>query len=351
VNKYNQVIPQGKTVYLGIDMHHSKWHVTAIAENEIIFSGGMPSDAETLYRFLKRYSGHPIEAVYEAGYFGFSLYELLTATGIHCSVTPPTLVPMEYGNHVKTDRRDSLKLAYLLSKGMLKKVWVPPPEQLAHRQALRRRRQLISDRVRVQQRIKSELSFLGITVGRSRGPWSAGFVRRLQELRFEDPYQQQSFQFLLEEYHFLCRLIAEQTKSIKDLATNHYEEKLKLLRTIPGIGVIGAMTLILELGDISRFRKGDLLAAYVGLTPSQYSSADRIRMGRITRCGNRLLRAALIEAAWVSIRKDLELREIYENLKARRGAKRAIVAVARKLLLRARRVLLDKQPYKLNKAA
>ena len=111
------------------------------------------------------------------------------------------------------------------------------------------------------------------------------------------------------------------------------------------------MTLILELGDISRFRKGDLLAAYVGLTPSQYSSADRIHMGRITRCGNRFLRAALIEAAWVNIRKDFVLRETYENLKARRGAKRAIVAVARKLLLRARRVLLDKQPYQLNKAA
>jgi transposase len=351
MRKYNRITPEGETVFVGIDLHRFSWHITVISDGEVVFSGAHLPEPEKLLHFLGRYRPNRIEAVYEAGYFGFSLYELFTEAGIQCTVTPPTLVPMEYGNHVKTDRRDSRKLAYLLSKGMLKEVWVPPVEQLAHRQALRRRRQLIGDRVRVQQRIKSELSFLGIPVERNRDPWTTCFVNRLEELRFEDQCQQQNFDCLLEQYHFLCRLIVDQTKRIKELARVHYAEQVSLLRSIPGIGVISAMTIILELGDIRRFRKADQVAAYVGLTPSQYSSADKIRMGGITGCGNRSLRTTLVEVAWVSIGKDSELREIYENLKTRRGAKRAIVAVARRLLLRARRVLLDKQPYHLKQAA
>ena len=352
MNKYNQVIPEGKTVFIGIDMHLNKWHLTAVVENEVVFSGSLPADHEVLLKFLKRYSQNSIRVVYEAGYFGFWLYELLKDSGIECIVTPPTLVPMEYGNHVKTDKRDSRKLAYLLSKSMLKKVWVPSPQQLAHRQVLRRRQKLIGDRMRVQHRIKSELSFYCITIDRPRGAWPAYFVNQLKEIPFADPFHQQSFWVLLEEYEYLNQSVEQQTKLLKELADNeNYEKQVRLLRTIPGIGPVSSMSLLLELGDISRFAKAEQLAAYVGLTPAQYSSADKIRMGRITRCGKNSLRAVLTEPAWTAIKKDTELRSFYENLKFRRGAKKAIVAVARKLLLRCRRILLEKRPYCLKKAA
>ena len=105
------------------------------------------------------------------------------------------------------------------------------------------------------------------------------------------------------------------------------------------------MELLLELGDVSRFQRADRLAAYAGLTPSQYSSADKIRMGCITKAGKSNLRGILIEASWTLITKDLTMRLKYEKLKARSGAKRAIVAIARTLLVRIRRLLLDEQPY------
>jgi len=110
---------------------------------------------------LARYPGHRLQAVYEAGYFGFRLHDRLVDHGIPCIVTPPSLVPQEYGNRVKTDRRDSRKLAHLLAKGLLKRVWVPSEEELYHRQVVRRRRQLVRDRVRTQSRIKAELIFTG----------------------------------------------------------------------------------------------------------------------------------------------------------------------------------------------
>jgi transposase len=130
--------------------------------------------------------------------------------------------------------------------------------------------------------------------------------------------------------------------------TESYRQRVEILSSIPGIGVITAMEILLELQDVSRFRRADQLAAYVGLTPSQYTSADKVRMGRITGMGKDSVRVALVEASWWLIRKDkaMGIKGIkYEKIKARAGAKRAIVAVARILLLRIRRMILDGQPY------
>ena len=119
----------------------------------------------------------------------------------------------------------------------------------------------------------------------------------------------------------------------------------------PGIGVISAMELLLELQDVSRFRRAEQLAAYMGLTPSQYSSADKVRMGRITGIGKNTLRAILVEASWKPLTKDPLMPEKYDRIKIRSGGKRAIVAIARTLLLRRRRMLMDKQSYALDLAA
>jgi transposase len=352
MNNYKRFIPEGKTVFIGIDLHQKSWHVTALVEDQKVFSSSISPDIEALFKLLERFGHNQIEVAYEAGCFGFWLYESLMANSINCLVVPPSLVPVETGNRVKTDRRDSRKLAYLLAGGMLKEVWVPNPKQLAHRQVTRRRRQLIGDRVRVQHRIKSELRCFGFPVPVSRGPWSRTLVRWLKAIRFPDYYQQQSFKQLLIEYENLCKQFREQTRLLEQLAaTEAYASQVELLRTIPGIGLISAMELLLELGDISRFARGEQLAAYLGLTPSQYSSGDKIRLGRITRTGKASLRATLTEAAWRTLKKDRELQTVFVNLKQRCGSKRAIIAVARRLALRARRILLDQKPYNLVEAA
>ena len=108
---------------------------------------------------------------------------------------------------------------------------------------------------------------------------------------------------------------------------------------------------VLELQDVGRFKRGNQLPAYVGLTPSQYSSGEKIRFGRITAIGKNDLRGTLVEVAWRLIAKDPAMRDKYERIKARAGSKRAIIAIARTLLLRTRRMLLDRQPYVVGLAA
>jgi transposase len=311
-----------------------------------LFSGSIAGDWTSLRRLLERYKGNQIHTVYEAGCFGFWLYDKLVGYGVGCIVTPPSLVPQEYGNRVKTDRRDSRKLAHLLARELLKHVWVPSQEERYHRQVVRRRRQLVRDRVRTQNRIKSELRFYGIKLVEPKGKWTQIYFENLQRIKFKNRWMQESFNRLLEQYEFLVELIKKQTEILKELSqTPLYRERFNILNSIPGIGIIAAMEILLELQDVSRFRRAEQLAAYVGLTPSQYSSADKVRMGRITGIGKNSVRTALVESSWWLIRKDKAMRIKYETIKARSGGKRAIVAVARILLLRIRRMILDGQTY------
>jgi hypothetical protein len=105
----------GEDLFVGIDLPKIRWHVTIKPFDVEMFSASIPGTWEALQRLLLRYAGHPMQAVYEARYFGFRLHDRLVAHGIPL-VTPPSLVPQEYGNRVKTDRIDSSKLAHLLAK-------------------------------------------------------------------------------------------------------------------------------------------------------------------------------------------------------------------------------------------
>ena len=343
---YRTSAQKRNTIFVGVDLHRLSWHVTVRTEDQELFSGTLPGHWEALRSLLHRYRRDPIQVVYEAGYFGFWLHDRLVGYGADCIVTPPSLLPQQYGNRVKTDRRDSRKLAHLLAKGMLSRVWVPTLKERYHRQVIRRRRQLIGDRVRTKNRIKAELRFYGIEICEPHGPWPRWYVEKLWSICFNDPWMQESFQRLLEQYEFLSEQISKQTQLVQKLSdTSCYRGRVAILRSVPGIGLIAAMELLVELQDVARFRRAEQLAAYVGLTPSQYSSAEKIRMGRITGIGKSGLRGTLVEASWKLITKDGAMREKYERIKARSGAKRAIVAIARTLLLRTRRILLDGNPY------
>lgn len=213
--------------------------------------------------------------------------------GAQCVVPPTSLTPRESGNRVKTDKRDSRKLALLLAKGMLK-------------------------RIRTQNRIKAELRFYGLRLPEVTGWWSKLYIENLHRIRFSTYWQQESFESLLAQYEFFTRQTERQTKLLRSLSqTAEYRERVQVLQSIPG----------------------------VGLTPPQHSSGDVMPMGRITRSGKNSLHGTLVETAWRMISRDGATRKKYEQLKARAGAKRAIVAIARRLLLRAGWMPLDRRAY------
>jgi len=344
--RYPQVRCDASRIYVGVDVHVRHWQVTVRTIDAEHWRGRIPGDWESLRKILERYRSQAITVVYEAGYCGFWLQDEIKAWGGECLVTPPSLIPSESGNRVKTDRIDSARLALLLSRGLLKAVWVPDAQTRRERQVLRRRRQLVRARVRVQCQIKSELRCYGIEFPSQIGAWSESFVRWLWCFQLGDRWQSESFRRLLTLYEQLGALVKAQTALLKELAeSERYQSQVAILISVPGIGLLTAMEILLELGDIRRFANGRKLAAYVGLTPGQYSSGEKVRLGSISKAGQPQLRASLIEASWVLISKDAALRERYQYLRSRCGGKRAIVAIARKLLLIVRRLWLDQRPY------
>ena len=131
--------------------------------------------------------------------------------------------------------------------------------------------------------------------------------------------------------------------------TDNYRGRASLLRTVPGVGLLTGMEILVELQDMGRFRSSGEIASYMGLTPSEYSTGEYTRQGRITRSGNWRVRTALIESSWILITKDPWMRSRYMRLKSIKGSKRAIVAIARRLIIRLRSMLLHNVPYRMTK--
>ena len=342
-----KTLAREQDVFIGIDVHKASWHITARAAGEEVFSGSMPSQYHSLKQLLTRFDRCRLKVAYEAGPCGFWLYDKLSVDGIDTSVVPPSLIPVESGNRVKTDKRDSRKIAQLLERDMLKKVYVLSEEDRADRELLRTRRQIVEHRSDVLRQIKSKLLFHGIDIPVSTArTWSQKYVKWLKGLVFESEQLRIAFDYLIELCEYLTAQLVRISKKVVMLARSEkYCDKMKLLKSVPGIGTLIAIEILIELQDVTRFRSADKVAAYIGLTPSEYSTGQYVRQGRITRCGNKRVRTCAVEACWVMITKDLRIRAKYDRLKRMKGAKRAIIAIARNLMIRIRRILLDNVPY------
>jgi transposase len=268
-------------------------------------------------------------------------------------VVPPSLIPVESGNRVKTDKRDSRKLAKLLESNMLKQVYVLTEEERSHRELVRTRRQLLEHRSDVMRQIKSKLLFHGIEYPLKKDiGWTRSYVKWLKELACEQVVLKISLEVLIELYEYLTQQLKGITEKLILLSRNpKYAEKIKLLKTVPGIGTLIALEILVELQNMERFSSAQKLASYIGLTPSEFSSGQHVQQGRITRCGNKRVRSCLVEGSWILISRDPAMRQKYLILKNRKGGKRAIVAIARMLIIRIRRVLLNNEPYMIKAAA
>ena len=338
---------RGKEVFVGIDVHKESWQVTVRAEGEEVFHGRIPGQYPALQKILERFRGGKMKVAYEAGPCGFGLHDQLKEDGTEVIVVPPSLIPMESGNRVKTDKRDSRKLARLLEGNLLKKVHVLSGEEREHRELLRTRHQLVSHRSDVARQIKSKLLFHGIgSPFPSKYGWTQKYVQWLKGLSFSSPYLKESLEVLVDLYEYLSRQLTRVNRKVVELSrTDKYKARAELIRTAPGVGLLTGMEVLVELQEMGRFRSSEEIASYMGLTPSEYSTGEHIRQGRITRSGNWRVRNALIESSWILIGRDPWMRRTYLRLKSRKGAKRAIIAIARKLIIILRSMVLRNMPY------
>jgi transposase len=340
-----------KIVFCGIDIHKQHWNLCYLCDGEVIEKMSIKGDINNLIHHTQRIysSAKNIHFVYEAGFSGFYAYRYLKAAGYQCIITPPNRIPSMF-DKVKTDKRDAQKLAQFLAGGLLKKVFVPPLSSESDRQLLRLRESYQKKMTRVKNQIKSLLNLHGIQWSLENGnKWTKVYVSWLTTLEFENS----NLRFILDqhlmEFHFLRNQIAVLTKKIRELSRNEsYQKYFSYLISCKGIGLITAMTFLLELHEMLRFNSAEKFCSYLGLTPSQYSSGEHVRLGHITREGNSHIRRVLVESAWTVIRYDPFLRDKYDRIRTKgTNGKKAIVAVARSLAVRLRRCLLDEIPYEL----
>ena len=169
----------------------------------------------------------------------------------------------------------------------------------------------------------------------------------LKDLRFEQECDNFILNGLLRNCTQVREELAELTRYIRRLAfSTQYHDSFKRLTALRGVGLVTAMTFLLELFNISRFTNTSRFSSYLGMTPSQHSSGEHIHLGAISHQGNSYLRHVLVESAWTVIKHDPHLREKYNRIRAKgTNGNKAIVAVARSLAVRLRRCLLDGVDY------
>lgn len=338
-----------KMVFCGIDIHKHHWNLCFICDGLVVEKLTIDSDSRLLLRHVERFysSAKKVKFVYEAGFSGFHLYRQLTHHNYECTITPPNRIPKLH-DKVKTDKRDAQKLAQFFASGLLKKVYVPPLSVESDRQILRLRKSCHQKLTRVKNQIKSYLNLHGhfqYPVDGSK--WTKKYISWLESLEFELPTQRIIMQEYLIEFHHFRDRIAELTRRLREMSKEEdYQKNFKRLVACKGIGLITAMTFLLELHDFLRFPSAEKFASYIGLTPSQFSSGEHVRLGHITREGNAHVRCALVESTWTVIRYDPFLRDKYNRIRAKgTNGKKAIVATARSLAVRLRRCLLDETDY------
>lgn len=289
--------------FVGLDVHAESIAV-AVAEpgGEVRSLGVIPNRAESICRLIGKL-GKPqeLKVCYEAGPTGYVLYWQLTQLGVHCEVVAPTLVPVKVGDRTKTDRRDAEKLARCYRGGDLTPVWVPDPAHEALRDLVRARLAGKRDQLRARHRLGKFLLRQGRRAPEGVAAWTDKHMRWIKQQHFEHAAQEATLLDYLHEVEHAAERIVRLERAI-DSAVESVPESLQSviagLQCLRGVAKVSAVTLVSELGQISRFAHARQLMGYAGIVSREHSSGERVRRGSISKAGNAHLRRIVTEAAW-----------------------------------------------------
>jgi transposase len=313
---------------VGIDLHRNRSHVAVIDDNgELKLSRRIVNGRETFLELLAGLEGESEIAV-EATYGWEWLAELLEEAGYDIHLAHPLRTRAIAAARVKTDAVDARTLAHLLRADLLPEAYIAPRELRDLRELLRHRIGLTSMRSALKNRVHAILAKHGIKREHSDLFGKGGRQFRAElELREAPQRRRGSLLALIDDF---TREIEATTVEIEQRAKA--DDRVDVLTQIRGIGRYTTMLIIAEVGDIDRFPDTRHLCAWAGLTPTVRSSDGKARLGHISRQGSPALRCALVEAAQKCTTGGGPLRNQYERIAKRRGAKVAKVAVTRQIL-------------------
>lgn len=254
-------------VFVGMDVHKESIDITLAEQGgEVRRLGAIGGDRISLLKMVskQRSRGRELVFVYEAGPCGFWIYREITALGQACMVVSPALVPKRAGDHVKTDRRDDAVIAQRRVRQQLKALL-----------------------------LRNDIRYVGKT------SWTGAHRRWLSELKLPEPAQQIVFQEYVDTITGATDRIERLPRAIEaQIIAWRFAPVVRALQAMRGIQFVHAVTLVAELGDLTRFGSARQLMGYLGLVPREDSSGEHRRQGSITKAGNSYARRALIEAAW-----------------------------------------------------
>lgn len=325
--------------FAGID-YHKKFSMVTLGDEhgeqfhqEKLWHDDVPS----IRKFFKQHK--VVKCAIEScrGYEWF--LDLLNELKIEVHVANPSKMKIICQTAFKNDKIDSFKIMQLLSRNYLPTSYQPTHEERHLRERVRWRAGLVRKSTSIKNSIKAVLAKENISF---KDPYSKKGRAGLTNVQMSVEHRE----ILQDMFDSLDSNIAAQAVQERWLKEHSKPDpRVELLKTIPGIGDISAVTFLAEVGNIERFNKPTQLASYIGLVPRLSESADKRRMGRITKQGSSCLRWLLVQDAWCAIGKSPELRRRYSNISRRRGKQIAIVAVSRMLVEIAFHVLKDRKPY------
>ena len=349
------IVPLEYDIFLGMDVDKKSVAITIVDHKREIRSIKMPNNAEMIINYTRNhFSDKRVVFVYESGPTGYGLYDQIKQAGYTCLVVAPSMVPTPPGRRVKTNRIDGRKLAISLRGGELTSIRVPSRKYRDLRHLTQLYKITSKQNSNYKCRIKALLLVEGIAYPNTSkyDHWSNNTICKLETLVC-DPSIRFKLDTLLENLRFHRQQLLKVKKELRRFCMSDPDiaDSIKFLLSLPGIGWIISTVLLARVGDWRNLKNVRELAGFIGLTPSENSTGDDVNKGNITRTGDSYLRNILVEGAWSTITKDPELAEFYQRIYDRHpkniAARKAIIAVARKLTTRIFAVLTERRVYTL----
>ena len=334
-------------LFVGLDVHKKSYHVALYLNDAPVVDFVMPANPEKLSRKLTVLGPALRQVAYETGPTGYGLARHLHQENLPASVVATSKIPTLPGRVDKTDKLDSKKLAEYASKGLLKPVSVPTLKQEADRQLYRMRHRQARNLARVKTQIKSFLLMHGIDEPGGLSSWSRQAVEQLRTLALQKTLRL-SLDELLGDMDYYTQRVKSLNKTLTEqLDKGRLAQRIALLKTHPGVGMVVASQFAVELFHYRNFSSTRQVFKYLGLSPRLHQSGNRLTTGGIHRASNGRLRSNLIQAAWRWIAVDIQAKQTYYRLLNNNGGikQKAIIAMARKLAGHCWTMLIKDQPY------
>jgi len=311
--------------YIGLDVHQRRCVLCILDQNgcvvkEIRVNGHWREILELLGNL-----GHPFAICYEASCGYGPLYDALKPLAARVVVAHPGHLRLIFRSKRKNDRVDARKLAMLMLLNEVPQVHVPRAEVRNWRGLIEFRGRLIAKRVRVKNCLRALVRGQGLQLASGKGLWSRKGLAHLAGLELPSVVAVQR-DLLLEEKKELDGKIARVTRELDKIAKQ--QPAVWLLRTIPGVGPRTAEAVVAYIDDPKRFARNRQIGVYFGLVPCQDQSADKNRLGHITREGPATVRKLLTQAAWQGILRSAQIKAYFERVQHGDPKRKKIALIA-----------------------